>query len=137
MSKRSRVREVVLQILYQEDLNPEADIGVSERFLRGRLKHTEDLVAFGRSLLVGVRLHRKAIDAKIEAFAENWSLARMAVTDRNVLRIGAFEILFSETPDRVAINEAVELSKRFGSKHSPQFVNGLLDRVLKSKQTAS
>ena len=63
--------------------------------------------------------------------AKNWSLKRMAVTDRNVLRLGAFEILFTDTPDRVAINEAVELARRFGAEQSPQFVNGILDRFLR------
>ena len=61
--------------------------------------------------------------------ADNWSLERMAATDRNVLRLGAFEILHSDTPDRVAINEAVELAKRFGTAQSAQFVNGILDRL--------
>ena len=58
----------------------------------------------------------------------------MAVTDRNVLRLGAFEILYTDTPDRVAINEAVELAKRFGTKQSAQFVNGVLDRLLAGHQ---
>ncbi|PHS17661.1 MAG: transcription antitermination factor NusB [Blastopirellula sp.] len=131
MSKRSRVREVVLQILYQEDLNPDSDIRISEEFLRGRLKHNEKLIEFGRGLLIGVRQHRKDIDEQLAEFTDNWSLARMAVTDRNVIRLGAFEILHGGTPGRVAINEAVELAKRFGSKQSPQFVNGILDRFLK------
>ena len=63
--------------------------------------------------------------------AENWTLARMAVTDRNILRMGAFEILYTTTPPRVAINEAVELAKRYGARQSPPFVNGLLDRLLR------
>jgi len=126
---------VVLQILYQEDLNPDADPRLADEFLRGRLKQDEQLIEFGRYLLVGTREHRKKIDMQLERFADNWSLKRMAATDRNLLRLGAFEILYSNTPGRVAINEAVELAKRFGGKHSPQFVNGLLDRVLKSRPT--
>ncbi len=62
--------------------------------------------------------------------ADNWSLDRMATTDRNVLRLGAFEILYAKTPDRVAIDEAVKLAKRFGSRQSAQFVNGILDKFL-------
>jgi N utilization substance protein B len=135
MARRSRAREVVLQILYQEDLNPDADPRLADEFLRGRLKQDEQLIEFGRYLLVGTREHRKKIDMQLERFADNWSLKRMAATDRNLLRLGAFEILYSNTPGRVAINEAVELAKRFGGKHSPQFVNGLLDRVLKSRPT--
>ncbi|RCS41447.1 transcription antitermination factor NusB [Bremerella cremea] len=132
MARRSRAREVVLQILYQEDLNPDADPGLADQFLRARLNQDENLIAFGRYLLVGTREHRKKIDQQLERFADNWSLRRMAATDRNLLRLGGFEILYSNTPARVAINEAVELAKRFGGKHSPQFVNGLLDRILKS-----
>ena len=66
----------------------------------------------------------------LENTADNWALARMAATDRNVLRIGAFEIVYTSTPNRVAINEAVELAKRFGAAQSAQFVNGVLDRIL-------
>lgn len=129
MSRRSRAREVVLQVLYQDDLNPPADLTAAEEFLRNRLKD-ETLVAFASSLLAGVRGKRSELDELLAKRADNWSLARMAATDRNVLRLGAYEILFTETPDRVAINEAVELAKRFGAKQSPPFVNGVLDRFL-------
>jgi len=134
MAKRSRAREVVLQILYQEDLNPDSDLLIQKEFLRGRLRNDEKLIDFGHGLLIGTREHRQKIDQQLELFADNWSLRRMAATDRNILRLGAYEILYSDTPGRVAINEAVELAKRFGGKHSPPFVNGLLDRVLKSKE---
>ena len=86
-----------------------------------------------RSLVSGVRSHCKELDNLIEQAAENWSLKRMAATDRNILRLGAFEILHCETPDRVAIDEAVELAKRFGSAQSAQFVNGILDRLMHKK----
>lgn len=130
MSRRSRAREVVLQVLYQDDLNPPADLSAAEAFLRKRLHEDEALVAFASSLLDGVRGKRAELDDLLAKRADNWSLARMAATDRNVLRLGAYEILFTETPDRVAINEAVELAKRFGAKQSPPFVNGVLDRFL-------
>jgi len=130
MSRRSRAREVVLQLLYQDDLNPAPDIEAIEAFLRARLNNREDLVDFARDLRKGVRANREELDALLQERAANWSLARMAATDRNILRLGAFEILHTKTPDRVAINEAVELAKRYGAKQSPQFVNGILDRVL-------
>lgn len=129
MSRRSRAREVALQVLYQDDLNPDCDPVVADTFLQGRLKN-EELVAFANSLLSGVRRNRDELDHVLTEAADNWSLERMAVTDRNVLRLGAFEILYTSTPDRVAINEAVELAKRFGAKQSAQFVNGILDRLL-------
>jgi N utilization substance protein B len=129
MARRSRAREVALQVLFQDDLNPGTNPGRADEFLRRRLRGDE-LVAFGRSLVAGVRRNRGELDELLGQTADNWSLERMAVTDRNVLRLGAFEILFSDTPGRVAINEAVELAKRYGTSHSAHFVNGILDRFL-------
>ncbi len=129
MARRSRAREAALQVLYEDDLNPKHDPNQSEVFLRARLRDSE-LLAFARSLVAGVRRNRAELDQLLANTADNWSLERMAATDRNVLRLGAFEILFAETPDRVAINEAVELAKRFGARQSAQFVNGILDRLL-------
>ena len=131
MSKRSRAREVVLQVLYEDDMNPDRSMTASDQFLRQRLNQDEELIEFATRLLSGVRRNRAELDAMLTQRAENWSLERMAVTDRNVLRLGAFEIMFADTPDRVAINEAVELAKRFGAKQSAQFVNGILDRFLR------
>jgi N utilization substance protein B len=125
------VREIVLQILYQDDVNPDADPVETDRFLRGRLKDDEESIEFANVLYTGVRRNLQELDAALSDIAENWSLERMAITDRNILRIGAFEILYTETPDRVVINEAVELAKRYGARQSPQFVNGLLDRFLR------
>jgi N utilization substance protein B len=129
MTRRTRAREVALQVLYQDDLNPEHDPTDDEGFVRNRLQGPE-LVEFAASLIAGVRRNRQELDHVLSQTADHWSLERMAATDRNVLRLGAYEILYSPTPDRVAINEAVELAKRFGSKQSAQFVNGILDRLL-------
>ena len=131
MARRSRAREVALQVLYQDDLNPRQQSGrsaiefVRSAAARGRADRVRPIGwwpacgAIGRS---STRCWRKT--------ADNWSLERMAATDRNVLRLGAFEILYTDTPGRVAINEAVELAKRFGTAQSAQFVNGILDRLL-------
>jgi transcription antitermination protein NusB len=129
MARRTRAREVALQVLYQDDLNPRHDPADDERFIGNRLQGDE-LVEFASSLVAGVRRNRQELDQVLSQTADHWSLERMAATDRNVLRLGAFEILYSDTPDRVAINEAVELAKRFGSRQSAQFVNGILDRLL-------
>ncbi|ADB19135.1 NusB antitermination factor [Pirellula staleyi DSM 6068] len=134
MARRSRAREVVLQILYEDDLNPDRSIAVSDVFLRRRLGDDVELVDFARDLLRGVRGRRKELDVLLQQKADHWTLDRMAVTDRNVLRLGAYEILHTQTPQRVAINEAVELAKRFGARQSPQFVNGILDRFLQKKR---
>ena len=98
-----------------------------------RLK-AEDLIEFARQLVAGVRRHRQELDQSIEQTAANWSLQRMAATDRNVLRLGAYEILHTDTPPRVAIDEAVELAKRFGSAQSAQFVNGILDKLMHAQR---
>jgi transcription antitermination protein NusB len=129
MTRRSRAREVALQVLYQDDLNPQHNPAQTDGFLDSRLI-SDELKHFARSLVAGVRRNRSELDAVLSQTADNWSLGRMAATDRNVLRLGAYEILYSDTPDRVAINEAVDLAKRFGSKQSAQFVNGILDRLL-------
>lgn len=133
MSRRSRAREVALQVLFQDDLNPGGNPARADDFLRARLTGDE-LVAFAQSLVAGVRRNRGELDTLLDRIADNWSLDRMAATDRNILRLGAYEILFADTPGAVAINEAVELAKRFGSGQSAQFVNGILDRFLEKQR---
>jgi N utilization substance protein B len=134
MSRRSRAREVVLQVLFEDDLNPDRKTIQADDFMRLRLNNDGELLDFARSLLAGVRKNRLEVDELLKKTADNWSLERMAVIDRNILRLGAFEMLHSDTPDRVAINEAVELAKRFGQKQSPHFVNGILDRFVKERR---
>jgi N utilization substance protein B len=130
MSRRSRAREIALQVLYEDDLNPGRNLHTADEFLCARLNHDQELVDFARSLVAGVRKHRAEIDSLLVQRADNWTLERMAVTDRNILRLGAYEMLHGGTPERVAINEAVELAKRYGAKQSPHFVNGVLDRFM-------
>ena len=134
MIRRRRARGVALQVLYQVDLNPGGDPAVIESFLRGRLR-SDDLVEFARSLVNGVRRNRGELDCQLEEIAENWSLPRMAAIDRNILRLGACEILYTNVPARAVINEALELAKRFGSAQSSRFVNGIFDRVLASHRS--
>ncbi|MHB0955593.1 MAG: transcription antitermination factor NusB [Pirellulaceae bacterium] len=137
MSRRSRAREVVLQVLFEDDLNPSHSLTASDRFLRQRLNQDVELVEFATTLLAGVRRHRPQLDQLLAERAENWSLRRMAVTDRNVLRLGAYEILFTGIPARAAINEAVGLARRFGTRQSGHFVNGILDRFLREAEQRS
>ena len=128
--RRTRGREVALQVLYQVEQNPglaQADI---DRFLQRRLQEPK-LCDFARALVDGVKENRPAIDAMITEVAENWRLDRMAAIDRNILRLGAFEMLFDPgVPAKVAINEALELAKRYSTAQSSRFVNGILDRLL-------
>ena len=135
MARRSRAREVAFQVLYQEDLSPRGEGDAdNDDILLERWLDSPELVEFARTLVAGVRRHREQMDVLIEQTAENWSLARMAPTDRNVLRLGAYEILYSDVPDRVAVNEAIELAKRFGSAQSARFVNGILDRLMHAER---
>ncbi len=133
MSTRRRAREIVLQLLFQDDLNPDLKPEVAERFLIKRLNGNRPLIDFARKLFQGVIKQRKELDSVLSDHATNWSVRRMAAIDRNILRLGACEILYTETPGRVIINEAVEIAKRYGDRQSGQFVNGILDRVLRTR----
>lgn len=129
MSRRSRGREVALQLLYQREQNPKSDRAALEVFARERLQD-EPIRLFCMGLFDGVVANVLAIDQKISAAAENWRLSRMPPVDRNVLRLGAFELLFMpDTPAAVAFDEAIELARRFGTADSSAFINGVLDRL--------
>lgn len=120
---------MALQMLYQQDLNPDVPADTVRELIVERLRD-EALARFAWSLFAGVMESRPALDARIEAVAVNWSLKRMAPTDRNVLRLGAFELLYTDTPPKVVVDEALELAKRYGTSQSSQFVNGILDRLI-------
>jgi N utilization substance protein B len=130
MTTRRRAREIVLQLLYEDDLNPDQDRVVADEFLVKRMLGNRPLVDFARKLYTSVLAHRSELDKLLSRRATNWSLRRMAAIDRNILRLGAYEITQTNTPGRVVINEAVELAKRYGDRQSGQFVNGILDRIL-------
>jgi N utilization substance protein B len=129
MTRRSRAREVALQLLFQRDLNAHIDRAALERFVGDRLRDP-GLMSFCLSLYDGVLANQADIDRRLTEAAENWRLTRMAAVDRNVLRLGAYELLhMPETPPNVALDEAIELGRRYGSADSPAFVNGVLDRL--------
>jgi N utilization substance protein B len=129
MTRRSRAREVALQLLFQHDHNPGVDRATVERFVHNRLRGDE-LRSFGLSLYDGVLTHVGEIDARLAGAAENWRLPRMATVDRNVLRLGAYQLFhMPDTPARVVLDEAIELARRYGSADSPSFVNGVLDKL--------
>jgi N utilization substance protein B len=129
MTRRSRAREVALQLLFQRDLNKRMDRTALERFVHDRLRE-ETLISFCINLYDGVLTYQSEIDRRLSEAAENWRLVRMAAVDRNVLRLGAYELLYMpETPANVALDEAISLARRYGSADSPAFVNGVLDRL--------
>jgi N utilization substance protein B len=100
-----------------------------ERFVHARLRDP-NLEAFCLGLYDGVVAHQAEIDQRLAATAENWRLPRMAAVDRNVLRLGAYEILYvPDTPPNVVLDEAIELARRYGAADSSAFVNGVLDKL--------
>lgn len=133
MARRSRAREVTLQLLFQHDLNrtpvPRPAI---EQFVRDRIRDA-DLTAFALALYDGVLKNLAPIDETLTKTAENWRLNRMMPADRNVLRMGCYELLHEPKPlpAAVVINEGIELAHRFGTADSPGFVNGILDKIAK------
>ena len=129
MARRSKAREVAVQMLYQVDLNPSVELQTVRRMVDEALDDDE-LQEFAWRLFVGVMEVRPMLDERIQSVAENWSLKRMAPTDRNVLRLGAFELINTNTPHRVVLDEAIELARIFGSAQSAQFVNGVLDKLV-------
>lgn len=127
---RRHARIVVLQALYELDMTqhtPEYAMGC--RLKQHPLPRAE--VAFAFSLIEGVLDHRQHIDQLISQLAPEWPVEQIAVIDRNILRIAIFEILYApDTPPKVAVNEAVELAKMFGSDSSSRFVNGVLGTLM-------
>ena len=129
MKKRTRARELALQFLYQVDLRGRQILPEAKDFFR---VEEEDKTArdFAAQLVNGVIEHAEEIDAVIKGVAENWEIARMAVIDRNVLRMATYELLHcADIPPKVAINEAIELGKRFSTQNSGKFINGVLDKI--------
>jgi len=135
-ANRSLARTVAFQILYQDDLNPGSREQFAESFLEQELPDHEPLLRFARTLVNGTTDKMQEIDAVLSEVAQHWTLSRMTATDRNILRLATYEILFMKTPKPVVIDEAVELAKKFGTNESAAFVNGILDKVVKSNLAA-
>lgn len=132
MGKRRKARELALQFLYQLDLRADGDpVSSSEEFW-SRHPADPEVRAFAETLVRGTKLHQEKIDGLITQYAEHWNLERMAVVDRNILRAGIFELLWTaDIPPKVAINEAIEVAKKFSTQESSRFINGILDRIHK------
>ncbi|AKQ65219.1 Transcription termination protein NusB [Myxococcus hansupus] len=133
MGARRTGRERALQALYQLEMSNATTAEALESAWSAAdegPKRDPDAVKFARELAEGVSSHRDEIDQLIERHSHNWRLDRMSRIDRNVLRLGIFELKYRpDIPRKVTINEAVELGKNFGTEESSAFVNGLLDRV--------
>jgi transcription antitermination factor NusB len=129
VKKRTRARELVLQALYQLDLQGDDFAPELNNFINGE-EPDADTSQFAIRIVKGVVLELEGIDQTIREVAQNWDLERMAVIDRNILRMATYELLhLEEIPPKVSINEAIELGKRFSTKNSGAFINGILDRI--------
>ncbi|MCX7966453.1 MAG: transcription antitermination factor NusB [Syntrophorhabdaceae bacterium] len=129
--RRRKARELALKMLYQMET-----AGTDPEYALNKycevFPHQPDIMEYARYILSGVKQDMEKIDAYIDSSCENWNLNRITYVDRNILRIGVFEMIFSiDCPPKVAINEAIELAKKYGSEESKNFINGVLDRVLK------
>lgn len=132
MRKRTKAREHALKILYAIDITKDTPRKCSDDFWQSSDEKDGDVKAFANSLVLGVCGARKAIDKLISDYATNWQLDRMAVIDRNILRFAVYELLYMEDiPPKVAINEAIDIAKKYGDKDSGKFVNGVLDKINK------
>ena len=132
MRKRTQSREYALKILYQAELTRREIHLAAEKFWSEFESIDEHVRSFSDRITTGVEKNLQTIDDKISKHATNWQLKRMAVIDRNVLRIGVFELVYaSDIPPKVTINEAVELAKKYGDIDSSKFVNGILDKIHK------
>jgi N utilization substance protein B len=133
VAARSKARKRALDILFEAEIRGEPVLGLLDQ----RIAEASPPVSeYAADLVRGVQAHRDRIDELLAEHAEGWSLDRMPVVDRNVLRIGLYELLWADdVPDAVAINEAVVLARDLSTDASPAFVNGLLGRLLELKPT--
>jgi N utilization substance protein B len=130
MASRRQSRESAIQALYQLDLNP-GDLQQGLMVFEKNYPPKEDCYPFYRKLVQGVYEQKKPIDLLIRRHSQNWRLERMSPVDRNILRLAVYELRFGgDAPPKSAINEAIDLGKRYGSEESSAFINGILDSIL-------
>ncbi|MBA3014980.1 MAG: transcription antitermination factor NusB [Proteobacteria bacterium] len=129
MGNRRKSRELALQALYQAEVCVETPF---EHFtlLCDNFEADKKAISYAHALIEGVGVHGAEIDALIAKHAKNWRVGRMSIIDRNLIRIGVFEVLFrDDVPATVAINEAIEIAKRYSTDDAPSFINGILDAI--------
>ncbi len=133
MRRRTRAREYALKILYQIDITKETYQDVCDNFWVD-IKIEKVIREFAERIVNGTMETIVHIDETITRYAANWQIKRMAVVDRNILRLATYELLFlQDIPPKVSINEAVEIAKKYGDIESGKFVNGILDKINKTE----
>ncbi len=129
MGVRRRAREIALQVLYQREFNRR---GIDEALslFWNNFEALKGAMDFSERIIRGVEEHRDELDRIIEKYSSHWKIGRMAHVDRNILRIAIYELLYcNDIPPKVAINEAIDIGKKFGTEDSGSFINGILDKV--------
>ena len=136
MGKRRKSRESTLQILFQLEFDDSDPDRVIKQFWKGK-KVSREIKEYSLYLIKGVTSHQDSIDRIIQSASEHWRISRMAVVDRNILRMAVFELLYAEgLPAAIVINEAIEVAKKFSSDQAAQFINGILDALRKQSDAA-
>jgi transcription antitermination factor NusB len=134
MRRRTLAREHALKILYQFDITKRPMEAVVASYWQAEETKDREIITYANLLAQGVSGQIKGIDQKISDYATNWQIRRMAIIDRNIMRIGLYELQHTtDIPPKVAINEAVELAKKYGDLESSKFVNGILDKIHKKE----
>ena len=134
MGTRRTARELALKFLYQTEYNSESPDSELVAFCE-RANINQEVQNFTQALIKKFLLHEKEVDELLKKISLHWAPDRMAVIDKNIIRLGICELLFdSTTPPKVVINEAVEIAKKFGTEESPDFINGILDKILKDSE---
>lgn len=129
--RRRKARELALRMLYQMETNGDDPELALTKYCETFPYHA-DVIDYTKFLLSGVLKEKETIDRYIEDTSEHWRLGRITYVDKNILRLSIFEMLFSpDVPPKVAIDEAIELGKKYGNENSRDFINGVLDRILK------
>ena len=133
MRKRTLARECALKILYRIEISKES-VSASLKDFWSVEQVNKEVKDFTNSLVKGTCENLSKIDEAISKYADNWELKRIAVVDKNVLRMGIFQLLYrDDIPPKVSINEAIDLAKKYGDVDSGKFVNGILDKVRKTE----
>ncbi len=136
MATRHQVRESIIGLLYASDIgNDKIDKFADEFFEEKKIRNKQ--LEFAKELYDGVKTELKSVDEVIDSYLKEWSLSEIGNIERAILRLGAYELLYSKLDDAIVINEAIELSKRLCSDTSPKFINGVLAAIMKNKDIKS
>ncbi len=133
MGSRRKSRELTLQALYQAEVNGTEPLEQFALFC-ANFQVNDKIIPLAQELLLGISDHAIEIDALISQHTKNWRVGRMSIIDRNLIRLGVYEVLFrADVPATVAINEAIEIAKRYSTDDAPSFINGILDAISNGK----